>query len=144
MSLSINPPQPLAVVLSAAMVAVPGALHAAAANPAGIDWVRIGNGAAAFDIARTETTVGQFRRFVQATGTVTRAERAGGGEVYEAGWTHKPGWVWSAPFGVPAGQRNPTHDDEPAVHVGFDEAQDRKSTRLNSSHVSESRMPSSA
>ena len=28
--------------------------------------------------------------------------------------------------------------------IDFDEAQDRKSTRLNSSHVSESRMPSSA
>lgn len=96
----------------------------ASSNPAGIDWVRIaGAGQPAFDIARTETTVGQFRRFVQATGTVTRAERHGGGEVYEAGWTRKPGWVWSAPFGVPAGRANPTHDDEPAVHVTFDEAQ---------------------
>jgi formylglycine-generating enzyme required for sulfatase activity len=102
------------------------------ANPGGIDWVRIAGGGTnagslpPFEIARTETTVGQFRRFVQATGTVTRAERAGGGEVYEAGWTRKPGWVWSAPFGVsgvPAGQRNPTHDDEPAVHITFDEAQ---------------------
>lgn len=96
-------------------------------NPAGIDWVRIagpGSGSLPpFEIARTETTVGQFRRFVQATGTVTRAERNGGGEVYEAGWTRKPGWVWSAPFGVPAGRSNPTHDDEPAVHVTFDEAQ---------------------
>jgi len=130
----------LAVALCAGISAVPGAVpgavpaavQATLANPAGIDWARIGSGAAAFDIARTETTVGQFRRFVQATGTVTRAERAGGGEVYEAGWTRKPGWVWSAPFGVsgvpgvpgaPAGQRNPTQDDEPAVHVSFDEAQ---------------------
>ena len=127
LQLPSNPPRHratrLRVALCAAIASVPAALQAAVVNPAGIDWVRIGSGAAGFEIARTETTVGQFRRFVQATGMVTRAERAGGGEVYEAGWTRKPGWVWSAPFGVPAGQRNPTHDDEPAVHVSFDEAQ---------------------
>lgn len=69
-----------------------------------------------FSIDRTEVTVGQFRRFVDETGTVTAAERDGGGLVYEAGWERKPGWVWLAPFGSPAG------DDEPAVHVTFDEA----------------------
>lgn len=83
------------------------------ASGAGIDWQTVG----AFAIARTETTVGQFRRFVQATGTVTAAERAGGGEVYEAGWTRKPGWTWQRPFGRPAA------DDEPAVHLTYDEAQ---------------------
>lgn len=79
-----------------------------------LDWVRVGG----FSIARTETTIGQFRAFAKATGAVTKAERAGGGEVYEAGWTKKPGWTWAAPFGgggVPS-------DDEPAVHVTFDEA----------------------
>jgi formylglycine-generating enzyme required for sulfatase activity len=88
---------------------------AAAANPAGVDWVAIG----AFDIARTETTVGQFRRFIEATGTVTRAERDGGGSVYEAGWVRKPGWTWAAPFGP----QGPAADDEPAVHVTWHEAQ---------------------
>ncbi len=83
-------------------------------NPAGIDWVKIG----AFAIARTETTIGQFRRFAEATGAVTRAERAGGGEVYESGWTRKPGWTWRTPFGGSA-----ANDDEPAVHVTFGEAQ---------------------
>jgi formylglycine-generating enzyme len=86
---------------------------AAQANPAGIDWQRVGD----FEIARTETTVGQFRRFANATQTTTRAERAGGGEVYEAGWTKKTGWNWRTPFGQPAA------DDEPAVHIAFDEAQ---------------------
>ena len=103
--------RPLAAVAAAAILAVVGT-HAAA-TPA-IDWVSLER----FQIARTETTVGQFRRFVQATGLVTRAERVGGGEVYEAGWVRKPGWTWSAPYGpahVPA-------DDEPAVHVTFDEA----------------------
>ena len=108
------------------LVALPGTAGAASAaatpappNPAGIDWMPIApaGGAAAFDIARTETTVAQFRRFAQATGTVTRAERAGGGQVYEAGWTTKPGWTWARPFGVPAA------DDEPAVHIDFTEAQ---------------------
>ena len=41
----------------------------APANPAGIDWVRLDG----FEIARTETTVAQFRRHVQATGLQTRA-----------------------------------------------------------------------
>jgi len=82
-------------------------------NPAGIDWAPVG----AVDVARTETTVAQFRRFVDATKALTQAERRGGGEIYEAGWTRKPGWSWSRPFGVPAGP------DEPAAHVTFDEAQ---------------------
>ena len=86
----------------------------ATANPAGIAWMPIGQG---FEIARTETTIGQFRRFAQATGLVTQAERGGGGQVYEAGWVTKAGWTWRAPFGNPK-----VHDDEPAVHVTFDEA----------------------
>lgn len=84
-------------------------------NPAGIDWVALDG----FSIARTETTIGQFRRFVQASGLQTRAERLGGGSVFEAGWTQKPGWIWSHPYGrgyQPA-------DDEPVAHVTYDEAQ---------------------
>lgn len=81
-------------------------------NPAGIDWARVGT----FEMARTETTVAQFRRFVEATKTVTEAERRGGGEIYEAGWAQKPGWNWARPFGVAAAP------DEPAAHVTFDEA----------------------
>lgn len=83
--------------------------------PAGIEWVPVGD----FNIARTETTIGQFQRYVQATGTITLAERRGGGQVYELGWTSKPGWTWRTPFG-------PGHQaaaDEPAVHISFDEAQ---------------------
>jgi formylglycine-generating enzyme required for sulfatase activity len=87
----------------------------AAAVDAGIDWVTLPG----LSIARTETTIGQFRRYVQATRTVTQAERRGGGEVYEAGWVRKPGWTWAAPFG-PGGRPD---DREPAVHVTFHEAQ---------------------
>ena len=89
---------------------------AAAADP-GISWVRIGTGPGSFEMARTETTVGQFRRFVQATGTRTHAEERGGGQVYERGWAERPGWTWARPFGRPAA------DNEPAVHITFPEAQ---------------------
>lgn len=93
----------------------PGAsAQSTSGNPAGIDWVPVGT----FEIARTETTVAQFRRHAQATGLSTRAERQGGGQVYEAGWTTKAGWAWQTPFG-PAGR---AADDEPAVHLDFDEA----------------------
>jgi formylglycine-generating enzyme len=88
----------------------------APSNPAGLDWQAIGPD---FSIARTETTVGQFKRFVDATRTITRAERAGGGQVYEGGWVQKPGWTWRTPFGGPT----PAGHDEPAVHITHDEAQ---------------------
>jgi formylglycine-generating enzyme len=62
-------------------------------------------------------TVGAFQAFVQATGTVTSAERAGGGSTYEGGWQQRAGWTWRAPYGKPAAPQ------EPAVHVTFAEAQ---------------------
>lgn len=69
-----------------------------------------------FTIDRTEVTIGQVRAYQEATGFVSRAERTGGGLVYAAGWEQKPGWTWKTPYGQPAG------DDEPAVHLDFDEA----------------------
>jgi sulfatase modifying factor 1 len=69
-----------------------------------------------FTIDRTEVTVGQFRKFVAATGYTTAAEKNGGGLVYGAGWEKMDGWVWSSPFGTAA------KSDEPAVHVTFDDA----------------------
>jgi sulfatase modifying factor 1 len=93
-----------------------GTVHAAAQpNPADIAWQPVGN----FEIARSETTVGQFRRYAVATQTTTRAEREGGGQVYESGWVQKPGWNWRTPFGG----ATPAAEDEPAVHVTFHEAQ---------------------
>ena len=64
-----------------------------------------------------EVTVGQVKRYAQSTGFVSRAEKEGGGFIYEAGFVLKKGWTWRAPFGVPA------QDNEPAVHLTFDEAQ---------------------
>jgi formylglycine-generating enzyme len=69
-----------------------------------------------FSIDRTEVSVGQFRQFVKDTGLITKAEKTGGGLVYSAGWERKTGWTWASPYGSPA------RDNEPAVHVTFDEA----------------------
>lgn len=74
--------------------------------------VRIGS----LEWDRHEFTVGQLRPLAKQHGFVSRAEREGGGTIYELGWTHKPGWTWQAPFGSPA------KDTEPAVHITFDEA----------------------
>jgi formylglycine-generating enzyme len=70
-----------------------------------------------FAIDRTEVTIGQFERYVRATGTVTRAEKEGGGFEYGAGWERRPGWSWRKPEG------QATHADMPAVHLDFAEAQ---------------------
>ena len=70
-----------------------------------------------FDIDRTEVTIGQFRTYVRATGVVTAAERAGGGQTYEGGWEQRRGWIWATPYGSPGA------DDEPAVHITQPEAQ---------------------
>ena len=64
-----------------------------------------------------EVTVAQFREFIRATGTVTLAERQGGGQTFEMGWEQRSGWIWRAPFGTPAA------GNEPVVHVTFSEAQ---------------------
>ena len=58
-----------------------------------------------FTIDRTEVTVGAFRRFAEATGTITKAEREGGGQVFEAGWTKKPDGSWAPPVPVGAGSK---------------------------------------
>lgn len=71
----------------------------------------------AFAIDRTEVTIGAFRTFVGATGAVTKAERDGGGFVYEGGWQRMPGWTWKRPYGRDAAA------DEPAVHITYDEAE---------------------
>ena len=70
-----------------------------------------------FAIDRTEVTIGQFERYARATGTVTRAEKEGGGFEYGAGWERRPGWSWRKPDG------QATQADMPAVHLDFAEAQ---------------------
>ena len=64
-----------------------------------------------------EMTIGEVKRFANATGFLSAAEKAGGGTSYELGFVKKPGWTWRTPYGVPAG------DNEPAVHLNAFEAQ---------------------
>lgn len=65
----------------------------------------------------TEVTIAQFRRYAQATGVVTAAEREGGGFEYQGGWQRLSGWHWQRPEGTP-----PASDDLPAVHLTHAEA----------------------
>jgi formylglycine-generating enzyme len=96
------------------LLALAASAPASTPNPAGIDWQPVGT----FSIARSETTVGQFRGYAKATRVITQAERTGGGEVFEAGWVKKPGWTWRTPFGGGSAAA----DDEPAVHITWPEA----------------------
>ncbi|MEY3944154.1 MAG: hypothetical protein RL697_167 [Pseudomonadota bacterium] len=67
-------------------------------------------------IDRTEVTIGQFARYVKATGVRTRAEQEGGGFEYVAGWQRRPGWTWRQPDGMSASL------ELPAVHLTHSEA----------------------
>jgi formylglycine-generating enzyme len=74
-------------------------------------------GLGGLQVDRTEVTIGQFQRYVNATGTVTQAEREGGGFEYVGGWQRRPGWTWQRPDGV-----SPASPDLPAVHLTHAEA----------------------
>lgn len=67
-------------------------------------------------IDRTEVTIGQFARYVKATGISTRAEIEGGGFEYAGGWQRRHGWNWRLPEGVSA------VPELPAVHLTHAEA----------------------
>ncbi len=108
-----------AIAATTALAALLTAWSAAMAQPvatANRDMARISGPTPAFFIDRHEVTVGQFRAFVSATGTMTKAEKDGGGFQFLGGWQRMKGWVWSAPYGKPA------RDDEPAAHVTWHEA----------------------
>jgi formylglycine-generating enzyme required for sulfatase activity len=96
----------------AGLMILPLAAGAQEAGKPKHDMVRIGG----FEIDRHEVTIGQFRAFMIATETGTKAERDGGGFQYKGGWQRMPGWTWAAPHGTPG------RDDEPAVHVTWHEA----------------------
>lgn len=70
-----------------------------------------------FWIDRTEVTIQRFAEYVQRTGTVTQAEREGGGFEYLAGWQRRPGWSWRAPEG-----QAQANVQLPAVHLTHAEA----------------------
>jgi formylglycine-generating enzyme required for sulfatase activity len=71
-----------------------------------------------FYLSTSETTVGQFRRFVEATSYVTDVEKKGGGNAHDAkaNWDHRPGTQWRKPgFAGPFELK----DEHPVVHVSW-------------------------
>ena len=72
-------------------------------------------------MSRTEVTVAEFRRFIQATGYRTRAARRGHSTVYDersGNLVRRSNVDWSSNYtGAPAG------DDEPVLHVSAKDAQ---------------------
>jgi len=71
-----------------------------------------------FALARCETTVGEFRRFVEETGYETDAERGGGCYALKAdgfGWEQRADASWSSP-------RFAQDDTHPVVCVSFNDA----------------------
>lgn len=73
-----------------------------------------------FAIARTEVTVAEFRVFVEATGHVTTAQRAGTSTVYDersGRMVQRRGVDWRRNY---AGE--PARDADPVVHVSWDDA----------------------
>ncbi len=72
-----------------------------------------------FFISETEVTVEQFKKFVQATGYVTDAEEAGGGQVFNTRanrFEQKEGSSWKNPGWTPSG-------NEPVTMVSWFDAQ---------------------
>lgn len=74
-------------------------------------------------LAKHETTVGQFRRFVDAMKYTTDIEKNGGGNAHDAKaeWKHRPGTNWKKPF---IAAKFDLKDEHPVVHVSRTDARE--------------------
>lgn len=68
-----------------------------------------------FWMGRREVTQGEFRRFVEASGYVTDAEREGFSWVYTGAWERRGGYSWRRPGFF-------QDDTHPVVHVSLNDA----------------------
>jgi len=77
----------------------------------------------AFYLSKHETTVSQFRRFVEMTKYVTDIEKAGGGNAHDdkAVWKHRPGTNWKKPGFAAAFDLK---DEHPIVHVSWTDSKE--------------------
>ena len=76
-----------------------------------------------FYLSKYETTVSQFRAFVEATKYVTDIEKKGGGNAHDekAVWKHRPGTQWRKPgFAGPF----KLEDKHPVVHVSHTDSRE--------------------
>lgn len=82
-----------------------------------VHWVRVDG----FRMAKYETTVGEFRRFIKATGYITDAEKDGYSFVYTGAIVEKKnGVTWACNI---AGNIRPAgEDNHPVIHVSWNDA----------------------
>ena len=76
----------------------------------------------AFKIDKSPVTVGEFRRFIEATGYKTDADKYGDSGVFDLNnstWRLVPGANWQYPFGAGQAQAD---DNHPVTHVSWNDA----------------------
>ncbi|MEM9718248.1 MAG: formylglycine-generating enzyme family protein [Bacteroidota bacterium] len=75
-----------------------------------------------FFMDKTEVTVGQWRKFVKATGHRTESEKFGDSAVFDKTqktWILKPGAYWEFPLGP---DQPKAKDNHPVTHVSYNDA----------------------
>ncbi|RLD77196.1 MAG: hypothetical protein DRJ10_12360, partial [Bacteroidetes bacterium] len=81
-----------------------------------VHTVRVGN----FVMSKTEVTVAQFKKFIDATAYKTDAEKNGYSYIYTTKWENKYGATWKSDT---KGNTRPSYEyDHPVIHVSWNDA----------------------
>lgn len=110
-------PAMVVIPLGTFMMGSPSGEQGRAANEGPQFQVRLSRG---FAMSRTEVTVGEFRRFINATGYVTSAQQAGRSIVYDestGGLSERTGVTWQDDH-----LGNRASPDLPVIHVSWNDA----------------------